>query len=491
MGSNLRVGERRVRMAPAAPEENVLAPEVQGPPPPPAATPVSSPSPASTGPEDSFTPRASGRASRRNPLRVPPPPARPLEQELRADPRFSRLGEPTQAAVLERARAVGNEPIARQNLRDLATSDGFARLPEAQQRSLLDLQGRTPLDRQHTERLQGLADSPQFQGLDEAVRGNVLAQLSQHPTDGGAQDTLSRLATAPGFARLPVDDQQRLLHFVGGTNPSQSTPARRELGRLLADPGFQGADAAGQQARLGTFLTQQPSTPGLVAGLEQDRQTRPWQPGIFHGPTAVRNHRFNSGRADADRYEVELEGRRVPIFMPRNPDPAQGHLPTIGQVVHGLSVMPPSSRASVTEVNVEPGRNPQDARWAGRSNDPNFRSYMTAGADGVIRIYPTAQPQSQAVMNDSLIHETGHILALGRWGNDSERDRGWAPWRSAIQRDGIRPSRYGASTPAEDFSEALVLYHRSRGTPQEREFRAMMPERFRLIERLLSEPRTR
>lgn len=479
---NVRIGERVTRTSTSGVEE-VQPTEVDVQPPPPQVAP-----PAATAARererDSYTP---ARAARANPARVPSPPARPPEEVLRADARFTRLDESTQAAVVERARAVGNSPIAQQNLRNLATGDGFAQLPPSNQRAMLDLQGQAPVDRQLTEQLGNLAGHPSFRGLDEATRNNVLGQLARHPNDPGARQTLAQLATSPGFARMPGADQNRLLNLVGGTNVV-SNPARQALDGLMGGAAFQGANAEGQQAQLNDFLTRQPAAPRVVSGLHGPTPVGRLTTTTIYGPTQVPEHNFSSGRAAANRYEVEVDGRRIPVFMPRNPNPANGHSPTIEQVAQGLAVLPPASRALVDRVNVEPGQNPQDAYWRSRyPNDPNarnFRSYMTAGADGTVTIYPSEHPQSQAVLNDSLIHETGHTLSMRRWGDDSSGRR-WADWRNAIQRDGIRPSNYSANAPGEDFSESLVLYQRVRGTPQEAEVRAMMPERFRILDQLV------
>ncbi|MCY1021296.1 hypothetical protein [Pyxidicoccus sp. MSG2] len=481
---NMRIGERVTRTSTGQVEEvqpNEV--EVQAPPPPPQLAPAPN-SAARERERDTYTP---ARAARANPARVPPPPARPPEEALRGDPGFTRLGEATQTAVLERARAAGNSPIAQQNLRELATNDGFAQLPPSNQRAMLDLQGQAPVDRQLTEQLGGLASNPNFRGLDEATRNNALGQLSRHPNDPAARQTLTRLATSPGFASMPGADQNRLLNLVGGTNVL-SNPARQALDGVMGSAAFQGANAQGQQAQLNDFLTRQPAAPRVVSGLHGPTPQPRLQTTTIFGPTQVPNHNFSSGTAAANRYEVELDGRRIPVFMPRNPNPANGHSPTIEQVAQGLAVLPPASRALVNQVNVEPGQNPQDAYWRSRyANDPNaqnFRSYMTAGADGNITIYPSQHPQPQAVINDSLIHETGHTLSMRRWGDDNSGRR-WGDWRNAIQRDGIRPSNYAANAPGEDFSESLVLYQRVRGTPQEAEVRAMMPERFRILDQMV------
>ena len=345
---------------------------------------------------------------------------------------------------------------------------------------MLGAQARAPADRQLTQQLQELAGNAAFRNLDDSVKSTTLTQLGNHPADDRARQAITQLATSPGFARLPTGDQNRLLNYVGGTNANLSTPARQALGALMSSDGFRNATAAQQQAQLSGFLRDQPSAPNVVAAINGPG-TLAREPYTVHGPTAVPGHGFRSGTADANRYEVEIAGRRIPVYLPAQPNAANGNFHSIDQVARGLAALPASSRAVVNQVSVDPAQNPDDATWAQRYGDPNVRSYMTAGADGNVTLYPTLSTPSQDAIDGSLIHETGHTLSMRTWGNDSNGSR-WNDWRTAIQNDGIRASRYAANSPGEDFSESLVLYQRVRGTPQEAEFRAMMPERFRILD---------
>jgi hypothetical protein len=416
------------------------------------------------------------------PATAQPARRRTPEEELRAEPKFTRLNEGTRAATLERARALGDNPIAQQNLRSLVTSDGFAQLSPTHQRSMLGVQARAPADRRLTQDLTALAGNAAFRNLGDPVKSTLLTQLGRHPTDAAARQTLTQLATSPGFARLSNAEKNRFLNYVGGTNANLSTPARQALGTLLGSNGFQRATAQQQQTQLRDFLTNQSTAPNVVAAINGPG-TLARAPYTLHGPTEVKNHPFRSGAADASRYEVEIGGRRIPVYVPAQPNAANGSFHSIDQVARGLAALPASSRAVVNQVSVDPAQNPDDAYWAKQYNDPNFRSYMTAGADGNVTIYPTQGAQGQDALDGSLIHETGHTLSMRAWGG--ENDKRWNAWRAAGQSDGIRPSSYAASSPGEDFSETLTLYQRVRGTPQEAEFRAMMPERFRILDQMV------
>ncbi|AKJ03786.1 hypothetical protein ATI61_11636 [Archangium gephyra] len=429
--------------------------------------------------QDSFTP-----APTRQPLVAEPTPApEQAAQNLLADPAFTRLNAETQTTALEVVGALGNRRIAQNNLRNLTTSDAFAQLNPTPQRAMLAAQARAPEDRQLTRQLQELAADPAFRGLDESVQTTTLTQLGNHTADDRARRTLTELATSPGFAGLPTGDQNRLMNYVGGTNANLSTPARRDLGALMNSNGFRNATADQQQAQLSGFLQGQPSLPEVVSAISGPG-TIPQQPFTVHGPTAVQDHPFTAGAANANRYEVEIAGQRIPVYVPEQLNAANGNFHSIEQVAQGLASLPANSRAIVNQVNVEPAQNPSDAYWAERYGDPDFRSYMTAGAEGIVSVYPTLEPVGQDALDGSLIHETGHTRSMQAWGSDYTSNQ-WAGWRTAIENDGLEASQYATHTPGEDFAESLVLYERVRGTPQEAEFRAMMPERFRILDEML------
>jgi hypothetical protein len=345
---------------------------------------------------------------------------------------------------------------------------------------MLNIQAQAPENRKLTSQLQNLAGKAAFRDLDESVKSNTLTQFGRYPTDVAARRTLLQLTTAPGFARLSTADQNRFLHYVGGTN-NLSTPARQALGTRLGSNDFQRATPEQQQAQLSGFLTNQATVPSKARNIT-GLGTLPRAPYTVQGPTRVENHAFDSGKTDANRYEVEVGGRSLPVYMPVAPNEANGNFHTLEQVAQGLAALPASSRALVKQVDVDPARNPDDAYFAQRFDEPDLRSYMSAGAAGIITLYPTQEPQSQSTLDNALIHETGHILSQQAWGNGTNPDSRWDTWRTASQNDGILASRYAAESPGEDFSETLVIYQRVRGTPQEAEFRAMMPERFRILD---------
>ena len=49
-----------------------------------------------------------------------------------------------------------------------------------------------------------------------------------------------------------------------------------------------------------------------------------------------------------------------------------------------LTIVP----AVITLIMLNPVVNPDDAHWAAEYHRPDFHSYMTAGAEGIVDIYP-------------------------------------------------------------------------------------------------------
>jgi WXG100 family type VII secretion target len=246
---------------------------------------------------------------------------------------------------------------------------------------------------------------------------------------------------------------------------------------------FQNGDAGGSAGGAASGSAGQPSLPEVVET----------PPGTFDGrrapytvspPQEVSNHSFRSGAADALRYDVQIGDRNIAVFAPKTPDASQGHIHSVEEIAKGLAALPEQSRNLVTQVNVDPAQNPDDAYWAQEYNTPNFRSYMTAGASGAVDVYPTSNPIGQDYLDGTMIHETGHILSQQSWG--AESDARWNDWKAAVRSDGAVVSKYAQNSPGEDFSETLLHYYQVQGTPQAAEARSQMPARFRIIDDMLA-----
>lgn len=202
-------------------------------------------------------------------------------------------------------------------------------------------------------------------------------------------------------------------------------------------------------------------------------------------PTEVKDYAFKSGMADALKYDVEVGGKMISVYLPKSPDGKAGHIHAIEEVAKGLAALPETSRKLVTGVQVNPGPNPKDPEWAKEYSRPGFRSYMTAGEKGVINIYPSKRNVSQDYLDGTMVHETGHTWAAQNWGNH-KKDARWKDWKDAMTKDVNVASKYARSSPSEDFGETLQLYHQVKGTPKEVDFRKKMPERFKIIDDIVA-----
>lgn len=250
--------------------------------------------------------------------------------------------------------------------------------------------------------------------------------------------------------------------------------ALRDIVKLMRDAELQAA----APFRDGNVNGALPSVVSADPGTFDDKR----QPFKLGNPKAVASHQFKSGNAPALHYDVEIDGRKIPVFVPKNGSSA-GKIHSIDEVAKGLAALPAGTRAVITRVDIDPKANPADAYWAKQYKDPNFNSYMTAGAEGIVRIYPQATKQTQDYLDGTLHHESGHTLSQKAWG-ESYDDKRWTPWKDAIKADPGLASQYAKNAPGEDFAETYQLYHQVRGTSQEAVERKRMPERFKIIDEL-------
>jgi hypothetical protein len=402
--------------------------------------------------------------------------------ELAKSASFRRL-PPEVESQLAKAIAPGRPQSQeiREALVELGTNPGFAQLPADTQRQVMQHLPPHPqgvnAGLQHLEHVSQLVEGGALARLRPELQTQVLDAIRPGRLGLEEEGTLVQLAASPGFASLAGPEQDQLLKHVSGTGPFSSY-ARTALSKTMERQGFHTSTPESQVEQLRHFMR------SLVENVPSGLQARPL---ALTGPQEVADHPFASGKADALRYEVEIEGQRIPVFVAKNPDFSKGAFHSIEEVATGLATLPPACRALVKQVNVEAQPNPYDAHWAQVYGDPEFRSYMTAGSQGIVSIYPSATKQSQAFMNQAFIHETGHVLS-GRHMGDSPSNPRWEPYKAAIASDGFVPSEYARNAPTEDFAEALMVYQKVRGTPLEAEVRALMPARFKFMDELLAAP---
>ncbi len=360
----------------------------------------------------------------------------------------------------------------------LKNDPGFKALPQNVQDAMLEEVKKSP--RPLAKTFQDYANNANFRGYSADVQATAVQQIGKHAKDPAATTALYRLLNTRGFEQLDNDDKSRLLRMVGGTNDFISKPERQALTTLMSSAAYTSATPTSKGQMLRDFLEKQESTPQLAS---PNAKTLPRQPYTTSAGTDAKDFEFRSGKAEGTTYDVKVGDQTVKVTMPKTP-PAGSNLPSIDDVAKSIAALPPEARALVKEVVINPGQNPDDAFWAQKYNQPGFRSYMTAGEEGIVNIYPTTAAQSQSVLENSMVHETGHVLSQQRFGSSTD-DARWDAWKKAGEKDAIIPSQYGKNSPGEDFAETLVIYMNVKGTPAEAELRALMPERFKLLDEML------
>ncbi|MCA9544481.1 MAG: LysM peptidoglycan-binding domain-containing protein [Myxococcales bacterium] len=282
---------------------------------------------------------------------------------------------------------------------------------------------------------------------------------------------------SPGFATLPPATQDQLRALLGGETNALSAVARDAFNTLYSDGGWASQPPEAQASLLDGLLTSDDARPELV-GPEQTPAVAEY---TLSDATVVKDHAFRGVVADAERYTVTVGEHSVPIFAPAAPDAAQGHFHTVEQAAIAIASLPEASRAVLNSVTLNAAQNPEDAFWAVEYDDPDFRSYMTAGAAGDVTIYPTTSETAQDEMSTSMIHETGHTWSKQQWGEDTTSAQ-WQPWRDAMASDRISLSNYATASLDEDVAETVQAYAANKGTPLHDEYRAMVPARFAILD---------
>ena len=199
------------------------------------------------------------------------------------------------------------------------------------------------------------------------------------------------------------------------------------------------------------------------------------------GPRDVANFTFEKGVVGpAKQYTVTVGNHSVKVTMPVGTQKGL-HNADIQQVARTLARMPAAALREVKEVRVSPQQNPSDAFWAQKYNRPDFRSYMTAGREGIVRFYPQTGKFNEKSAASSILHESGHVWSQREWGG-GYTSRQWKAWDNAARADGTVVSKYGQSSLGEDVSETTAVYLATRGTRQHDQYRAMFPNRFAILD---------
>jgi len=291
------------------------------------------------------------------------------------------------------------------------------------------------------------------------------------------------LRSAPGFQGLTTQERRNLTLYVGGSNRQVSWYAACSLEDLLRGGG---ADA-GNPWTFRHFLRDQPGAPEAVPAvwypLDTPRPVARWN---LTRSAVAPQYAFHSGTQDALLYALDFRGppaQSLYVRAPAGTVPGPTRTPT--QIAEALATLPLWARWQVRYVNLEPGPDPDDGYFQGKTHESTTKAAMSAGGDGGVEVYPDPTPADREVMAAEFGHEIGHIVSQRQWGPDSDDPR-WDPWRSAIRHDIIVVSKYARTSPQEDFAETFLLYLEIAGTPQEQELRPLLAHRFQLLDAIVA-----
>ncbi len=280
-----------------------------------------------------------------------------------------------------------------------------------------------------------------------------------------------------GWSTVAAAAQGKLDALIGGETNLVSGAARASLRPKFATLAAKPVEE--QAATLEGLIGARDAVPYLA---DEDVKTEPAHLTLT-GPSDRPNYEFRGGPGDALVYRASYDdGTSIEIIAPKAPDSTM-HYHTVQEAAEAASYLPHASRVTINTVLLNSQVNPDDAHWAVQYNTPDFHSYMTAGAAGVVTIYPNNTPVPGAnAIRGSMIHETGHAWSYQQWGQDQSKGK-WNDWRTAMSSDGISVSGYAMNDIAEDVAETVRVYGATKGTPKYDEYKAMIPKRLAILEK--------
>jgi type VI secretion system secreted protein VgrG len=187
--------------------------------------------------------------------------------------------------------------------------------------------------------------------------------------------------------------------------------------------------------------------------------------------------RGDTTEQDALEYEVDVDGHKKKLIMPKNP-PRDKSLPTAEQLASAMGTVPGPQLDKISQVVASPNANPDDPYWAKEYKRPDFSSAATGGTSGVT-FYPQ-DDWSDEFTDSTMIHEGGHSYSGDLW-FDADKKKAW---EKSMKDDGRSPSTYADSSTDEDFSESLVMYSLSKGTTCEATAKKLYPSRYKALDTL-------
>ncbi len=291
-----------------------------------------------------------------------------------------------------------------------------------------------------------------------------------------AKAAVAAVKKLPGWAKLDAGDQTILANLLGGETNQLSQSVRDHLQPTFA--GLSGKSEDEQANALKGVIGAENAVPAVV----DEEVTTTATAFDLEGPVEKKNYAFRGKSADAEAWNAKFKDAvTVEIVAPKAPESGY-HYHSVQKAAEAASYLPKNARAVIKTVLLNVVENPDDAYWAVEYNDPGFHSYMTAGASGVVTIYPDkAALPNDNYMRGTMIHETGHTWSYQTWGQDTSKGK-WVEWKSAMDSDKVSVSGYAMASIAEDVAETIQIYVSTQGDARFDEYRAIVPNRFAMLD---------
>lgn len=375
--------------------------------------------------------------------------------------------------------AIGNAP-ERSDFEHLPASERDAAFASAL--STFDQDTRPGLEAIYLDaRYQSLLLDPGYAALPEATRATFASEIGQRAPGDQEAEILVTLAGSPGFQALGEHDQDTLLRlaltdtyqlggFLPGSNNLQLLALTTQM-YGVSDSGVIGRpDQPVDDAQaLLDFIDAKPSDLSRV-----DAKVAPVNEVTISEPSAPFVHAFGIGPAVAVRYTLGVGDATTVVTLPAAEHPDL-HLPSIERIARALGALPPESLGLIRTITVQP--------HIGLPSGDGGQAHMAIYGDtGEMFIYATQEPTGFRNFTGTMVHESGHVFDATRTGALDD----WR-WSLAATLDRVDASAYARSSPAEDFAETYALYMAVRGTADEAETRALLPNRFALLDALVAD----
>jgi hypothetical protein len=301
--------------------------------------------------------------------------------------------------------------------------------------------------------------------------------LTLTPLD--ARAAVTAVHALPGWSKVKHNDQGVVTHLLEGEENVLSAASRDHL-----RPTYKAikGESEAKQAH-------------AIEGVVHIKHALPsWQPEPMtnevatfklSGPTEHKGFAFQGKTADAEEWHAHYsDGVNIKLVAPKAPTHGY-HNHTVHDAADAASHMPKSARAVIKLIMLNPVVNPDDAYWAAHYHQPHFHSYMTAGADGIVTIYPDKSSHKlpdKDSQRSAIVHETGHTWSFKHWGQDETKGK-WVDWKHAMQADKTSVSGYATSAIAEDVAETIRVYVSTKNTPRHLEYEKIVPHRFKILKK--------